>query len=284
MLAQAISIFSFFFTASALLIYSYRRATINRLVRERTFEAPEQVVESDLEIRSVLPRFYLMPWMTAVVLSAGIYWMLGFPLVICITIGLMAGLLGSQFEAYLHERRTAKYQVQLADAIDLMVGALGAGAGAMASLAAAVDESPNPLKTLLSEAIARIRMGDDPGTVFSGLSQSVPDETFLLFSSTMAVHWEVGGSLAPTLSMLGRTIRDRIEMSRRIRSNIIQSQASTVLIVVITYFIALLMWNHDPASVRSFVQSTVGLWLIAITMILQAVGVVWMSIMSKMKF
>ena len=46
----------------------------------------------------------------------------------------------------------------------------------------------------------------------------VPLETFRLFAAALTVHQEVGGSLAPTLATVGRIIRDRIELTRRIRS------------------------------------------------------------------
>jgi tight adherence protein B len=283
-MTQAISIFGLLFGAISLLIYSYRRTLVIRAVRRRTFAAEEQDLALDDEVVSVLKRYRWIPWFGGFVAGLLVFWFLSFPSVIAATIAVMVGLLGSQLESFLHDRRIANFQVQLADAIDLMVGALGAGAGAMVSLAAAIEESPQPLRAVLEEVMARIRLGDDPRIVFGNLALAVPDETFLLFSSTMAVHWEVGGSLAPTLAMLGRTIRDRIEMSRRIRSNVIQSQASTVLMVIVTYFIALLMWNHDPGSVEAFIDSTIGLWLVAISMLLQAAGVAWMAVMSKMKF
>ena len=55
----------------------------------------------------------------------------------------------------------------------------------------------------------------------------VPLETFRLFSAALTVHQEVGGSLAPTLATVGRIIRDRIELTRRVRSLTVQSRAST---------------------------------------------------------
>ena len=45
-----------------------------------------------------------------------------------------------------------------------------------------------------------IRFGDDPRDVFRALAERVGTETFLLFASTLSTHWEVGGSLTPTLS------------------------------------------------------------------------------------
>ena len=67
-------------------------------------------------------------------------------------------------------------------------------------------------------------MATIPRAGYRGLTKRVPLETFLLFTSALTVHWETGGSLAPTLASVGRTIRDRIEIARRIRSNSAQSR------------------------------------------------------------
>ncbi len=132
--------------------------------------------------------------------------------------------------------------------------------------------------------MGRIRYGDDPRTVYRGLTERVPLETFLLFASALSVQAETGGSLAPTLASVGRTIHDRIEIARRIRSNSAQSEASTLAVFVLTYFIALIVWRADPQQMHEFLTTTVGQWSIAGTILLQAVGMVWMSVISRMKF
>ena len=98
--------------------------------------------------------------------------------------------------------------------------------------------------------------------MFRGLVERVPLETFQLFSSALAVHWETGGSLAPILANVGRTIRDRIEISRRVQSNIAQSQVSTVAVLGLTYFIAVIVWRTNPGQTRLFLSrsSASGWW------------------------
>ena len=181
-------------------------------------------------------------------------------------------------------RRTARIETQLADAIDLMVAALRAGAGVADALENAMRESRSPLRPQLEEVVGRIRFGDDPRTVYHGLTQRVPLETFLLFASALSVQAETGGSLAPTLASVGRTIRDRIEIARRIRSNSAQSEVSTLAVFVLTYFIALVVWRGNPEQMHEFLATTIGQWAVAATILLQAVGLVWMSVISRMKF
>ena len=100
-------------------------------------------------------------------------------------------------------------------------------------------------------------------TVYHGLTERVPLETFLLFASALSVQAETGGSLAPTLASVGRTIRDRIEIARRIRSNSAQSEVSTMAVFVLTYFIALLVWRGNPEQMHEFLATTIGQWTVA---------------------
>ena len=197
----------------------------------------------------------------------------------------MSVLQAGQLEAYLAAGRTARIETQLADAIDLMVAALQAGA----SVGRCPGErhgriAADPLRPQLEEVVGRIRFGDDPRTAYHGLTERVPLETFLLFASALSVQSETGGSLAPTLASVGRTIRDRIEMARRIRSNSAQSEVSTLAVLFLTYFIALIVWRTNPEQMHEFLSTTIGQWAVAGTILLQAVGVVWMSVISRMKF
>jgi Flp pilus assembly protein TadB len=234
--------------------------------------------------RSFLVRRRLLPWMVGLFVAGFLYVALGWAAAFVIAIGLIVSLLGGQLESYLAARRTARIETQLADAIDLMVAALGAGAGVADALENAMAESRRPLRPQLEEVVGRIRFGDDPRTVYHALTQRVPLETFLLFSSALSVQAETGGSLAPTLASVGRTIRDRIEIARRIRSNSAQSEVSTLAVMMLTYFIALVVWRTNPQQMNEFLATSIGKGAVAGTILLQAVGLVWMAFLSRLRF
>jgi tight adherence protein B len=263
------------------------RLRVNRLAIERmeTLGGTETSRVAGIESpRSIFRRHRYLIAIIGLLAASIVYFVLGWALVFAISIGVIAALLARQGESIWTIRQTARIELQLADAIDLMIGALGAGAGVMVSLENAVRESPKPLRGPLEEMVARIRLGDAPQTAFNGLHQRVPLETFLLFSSALAVQWETGGSLAPTLATVGRTIRDRVELSRRIRSNTVQSNLSTIAVLGVTYFLALVFWRSNPGQMREFVDTRVGQWMIAGSIVLQAVGIQWMSAVSRLKF
>ncbi|HUG71620.1 MAG TPA: type II secretion system F family protein [Pirellulaceae bacterium] len=231
----------------------------------------------------LLRRWIWVPWALGLIAAvAALAFRFSPPYVLAV--GLMVGLLSSQVESFLAAQHSARLESQLADAIDIMIGAVGAGASVGTAIEAAITECRAPLRPYLEEVFGRIRLGDEPAEVFRSLAERVPLETFLLFTSALGVHWEVGGKLSSTLTTVGRTIRDRIDVSRRIRSNTAQSQFSTLAIIGLTYFIAVIVWRNGPEQMEEFVRSSVGSWFVAGSVILQAVGIVWMNVISKPRF
>ena len=284
----AATLFFGWFATLAIVAYGWHS------VRRREL-AWERLAEQDATGRTAAPaiptagrrlrrRWIWVPWAGAAVVMAVIWLLLNFSAPYVLAIGLVVGLLASQIEAFLAGRTVARLESQLADAIDIMIGAVGAGASVTGALEAAIQESHAPLRPYLEEVAGRIRLGDEPADVFRSLSERLPLETFLLFTSALAVHWEVGGRLTSTLASVGKTVRDRIEIARRIRSNTAQSQFSTIAIIGLTYFIAVIVWRNGPEQMEEFVNSSIGSWFVAGSILLQGVGIAWMNWISKPRF
>lgn len=275
-------------------LYHQHQQTLDRFVEatagwsgesaKRHVLSSQQKLAPPPSTRRLARRWIWIPWTIGVILAFVIWLWLRWPIQYVLAIGAVVCLLLNQLEGFLHTRHIANLERQLADAIDIMVGAVSAGAALGPAMDAATLESDRPLKPYLQEISGRIRLGDEPASVFRSLADRVPLETFLLFSSSLAVHFEVGGRLAPTLATVGRTIRDRIEITRRIQSNIAQSQFSTFAILGLVYLIAVIVWRNGPEPMREFVTSSIGSWFIAGSIIMQAVGIAWMNLISKPKF
>jgi len=229
-------------------------------------------------------RHYILPWLGAIALVLIGREVYPIPWSFSAAFGLLIGLLLGQFDAMLLARARSRIENQLADAIDLMIGSLKVGAGLQASLENAMQESRAPLRSQLEEVVGRIRLGDDPRTAVAGLAERVPLEAFQLFATVLSVHWDVGGSLTETLATVGRVIRDRIEISQRLQALTTQAQASIVAVLVVTYFIAALMWRNNPSRMGQFLASDTGQWMVAISIILEGVGIVWVSRLRNVRY
>lgn len=279
--------FSLLALAVLAVIAWWRRVQLSQQARTRLNELPPVVEPPDLELdsdSSIFRRHRAWPVATGVVTGLLIYFAINLGFTFAVAFSVIVILLGLQFESWLHERKQVLAERQLSDAVDIMIGGLQAGGGVLSALESAIRESRQPLRPELEEVLGRIRLGDEPQGVLNRLAERIPLETFRLFSTTLAVHWEVGGSLAPTLATVGKTIRDRIEIARRIRSMTAQGRISIIAILGTTFFIGLVIWSNDPGRMERFLRTLLGQNLVAGAMILEAVGVVWANRLMKMKF
>src|SRR5262249_11657454 len=188
---------------------------------------------------------FAAPAVGAVAALAG--WLfLRFPMEVAVAAGILIGVMAHLIEDYRGEQQSATIEQQLAAAIDLMVGSLRAGASLLAAFESALEEIDVPLRPYFQEVAGRIRLGDDPRGAVGDLQRHVPLETFRLFATSLAIHWEVGGALSTTLSTVGRTVRDRIELARRVRAQSVEAHASVGVVLLITYVLGFLMWRTNP--------------------------------------
>ena len=105
----------------------------------------------------------------------------------------------------------------------MMVASLRAGTALLGALEATLTESRQPMRGELENLVGRIRLGEDPRAAVKELAMRVPLESFRLFSYCLLVHWETGGSLAVSLRTVASTVRDRIEVARRIAAQAVES-------------------------------------------------------------
>lgn len=235
-------------------------------------------------IRAFPERYRMAAPASGIVAGGGLWLLTGVPIEVAAAAGLLFGVFAHLVEDFLAAQKAEVIEAQLAAAIYLMVGSLRAGASLLAAFESALEEVGPPLRPYFQEVAGRIRLGDDPRTAVTDLQRNVPLETFRLFATSLAVHWEVGGSLATTLSTVGQTVRDRIELSRRVRAQGVESQASVAVVLLIAYVLAFLMWRTNPDRLEAFVQTGIGTVIVAGVITLQAIGLVWMARLNRSSF
>jgi len=282
------ALFAVLFVATGLYAwqgYSLRRRAVERLaVMMETTAADEPRGEPRKAIPSFPIRHRYVPPVVAVAAALLLSLVVGLPFDVSAAAGALFGVMTHLAEEYHGEQQAALIESQLATAIYLMVGSLRAGASLLSAFDSALEEVGAPLRPYFQEVAGRIRLGDDPRAAVSDLQVHIPLETFRLFATSLAIHWEVGGSLATTLSTVGRTVRDRIELSRRVRAQSVEAHASVGVVLLITYVLGFLMWRTNPDRLNVFLGSSIGTMVVAGVIAMQAVGLIWMSRLNKTAF
>lgn len=255
--------------------------------RSRVFSRGDDVsgepAPRERRARSVLARPRRILALACGALGAAVAWFVVQHVGVAIALGVVIGTIAWTAQDTIASTRLLRLEQQLADSIDLVVGTLRAGIGVVEGLESAASESKAPLRDLIEEATARIRLGDDPQQVFGDLRRRVPAESFRLFAFALAVHWQAGGSLAPTLASVGRAVRDRIDLSRRARAQAAEAQFSVVGILLLIYVLGYLMWRLEPQRLEQFIAWEPGAALITAVAVLQAIGLLWMRKLARVE-
>jgi len=275
-----------FLPGIVMIIWMLQRASAAEVSRQRLQSASDNG-RSEYSQSPRSPVMRRWRWLVALVFvtATTILWFLAsWPWPYTVSIGVMLGLILWQFEAWWLQRKINRIEQQLADSIDMMVASVKSGASLQGALESAMETTSRPWKNELNELIASIRYGDDPVLVFSELSSRLPIETVGLFAQTLAVNWSVGGQLSLALANVAHTIRDRLELSRRMQAMTTQARLSVISVVLVTYFIGALIWRNDPDRMADFLNSLVGQVMVSIAMLLQAIGFVWISRLSTPQF
>lgn len=264
-------------------IYYWRWAAIQERIQNRLDDAQTERDLSRGAERPFARRHYWIAWLVAVAVGMLLVLVLSWPINIAVGLALSVALMGLEVDAWIYEWRQSRVETQLADALDVVVASLSSGASLQRSLADAAEYSPQPLKKELQVTVARLNLGNSPQEVFISLSRRIPTETFQLLATALIVNWEVGGGLAETLAGLGRTVRDRIAISRQVRTLSTQGRLTTVTVIIVVWFMAAMMWQAEPGRFVGFVNSLTGSWLITICLLLQGLGIALVSRISRPK-
>jgi Flp pilus assembly protein TadB len=268
----------------AVLLVLHRRSRVRRIAHarlDRAVAAPLEEEETAEPVDRMHSVSMVWPLAAGAAVALASWWLSGLPAV-SLALGFVAGIVTRILFEIAAARRTLRLEEQLADAIDLIVSGLRAGVGMLDALETTTREARRPLKPVLEEIVSRLRLGDSPPAVFADMADRHPLESFRLFAFTLTVHWEVGGSLAPTLATVGRTVRDRIEVSRRVRTQSAEAQLSSIGILGIVYFLALLMYRSDPDHAAGFLATASGAATVAAVVALQGIGLFWLKRLSNL--
>lgn len=268
-----------------LFVWLWRRWIRWRIALARVPTLQEQERVRSLKVAEIETPFETaLPWVVAFVGAALFVAWTNLGLGIALAVGVLLWVVGWIIKDTLVGRRTLKLEGQLAESIDHMVTSLHAGIGVLDALGGAEADARKPLKPHLTTLITRLKLGDDPVQVCKEMAGLLPLESFRLFYYALAVQWEGGGNLAPTLATTGRFIRDRVELGRRIRAQTSEARFSVLAILALTYFLAALMWHLDPGRVKGFINTDIGQTVAAVSIVLQALGALWISRLSRIEY
>jgi tight adherence protein B len=171
--------------------------------------------------------------------------------------------------------RTDELQGQLADA----VSAIGSGSRAGLSLSQAVqvaaEQTPAPVGAALREVVDRTRLGASLDAALDGLATAMPTPDIRLATGVLRLHRRTGGSLAPVLEGLARTLRERRAAVREVRSLTAQARLSGAILGLLPVGFFLFLWLTARRDMAAALGTSLGRTAIVVGLALEAAAFLW---------
>lgn len=183
--------------------------------------------------------------LSVILIASALSSLIAWPLALLLALVLCGALplLTLQFR---RARRRAELSRQLPDAIDLMVQSLRAGHPINPAFNAIAREMPDPIAGELGLVADAISYGDDLATAIDEMARRIGLEDYNYLAVAITIQHSTGGNLATVLESLGRVIRDRFAMERKIRALSAEGRITAIVVSSVPVLLSAFLHLSTP--------------------------------------
>jgi tight adherence protein B len=146
----------------------------------------------------------------------------------------------------LRQRRRNSFGAQFPEAIDIIVRSLRAGHPVPVAIGMVARELPDPVGTEFGIVADEITYGSDLETAMRNMHHRVGQEDLPLFVTSVAIQATTGGNLSLILDNLGKVIRERFKMRRKIRGLSAEGRAGAWILTLIPIIVFVIVNVLSP--------------------------------------
>ena len=162
------------------------------------------------------------------------------------------------------------------DCLKQVAAALKAGHSFKQGLQTIVDEGQEPASKELSRVITDTRLGRPMDEALAETAERIGSKNFSFVITAVTIQRQVGGNLAEVLQNTVGTMRERAYLRRQVRALSAEARLSAYILSVLPPLVGCWLLFIDPTYMRPLYTTLAGLLLLAVTVVLYVVGVLWM--------
>jgi tight adherence protein B len=203
--------------------------------------------------------------------------------IIAIVVGLLAAALAAAIIAAVASQQRRRFEEQLPDTLNLIATSLRAGYSMLQALEAVTQESPDPTAREFRRVLNEIRLGRSATEALQDSARRMESLDFDWVVLAFTIQREVGGNLAEVLQTTSETMLHRGRLRREMRALTAEGRISAVVLgsTPFVLFGFLFLGNRD--YLEPMLQSRVGQIAIGLSLLLLAIGLVWLSRVIKVE-
>jgi tight adherence protein B len=180
--------------------------------------------------------------------------------------------LPSLFVKFMARKRLNAFEAQLPETLITLAASLKAGHAFNSALASVVKEGAEPTSKELSRVAQEIQLGMASETALEAMAKRMDSTNFGFVVMAVNIQRTVGGSLAEILDMVADTVRQRQQFSRKVKALTAQGRMSAYVLLAMPFLMGLAIFALNPSYMSILFTSTAGKFLIAVSLVMMAIG------------
>jgi len=243
----------------------------NRILssRPRTSKVADQLARADIKLR--VSEYFLVVAGTMAGVFVVVYF-INHSFIVAIIFGALAYFAPGFYVKFRQRRRANALNRQLGDTILLLSNALKAGYSFAQAMATIARSAPAPMSDEFNRAVREMNLGVTVDDALEHMDQRIQSEDFDLMVTAVQIHRVVGGNLAEILDTIAFTIRERIRIHGEIRTLTAQARASGYIITALPFALTGILTLVSPSYITPLFKEPLGGFLIALALIMMAIG------------
>lgn len=176
---------------------------------------------------------------------------------------------------FLRARRYRAIREQLPDVMEYMARAVRAGESLDQAIVLAGTSGMRPVASDFQYCASQMKMGLSLESSIRGMVDRVPLAETRILAMTLILQRRRGGSLPTTLERLARVFRDRCNFHRQFQAATALGRGSAALIALVGLVLDAFVLLGNSEYAESLLTTTAGRIMLAISIVMQIVGITW---------
>jgi tight adherence protein B len=180
-------------------------------------------------------------------------------------------------------KRLDKFEEHFPEALDLLSRGIRAGHAFSAGMKMVADELPEPVGPEFRKAFEEQNFGLPLKESLNNLALRVPLLDVRFFSTAVLIQRETGGNLSEILDTLANVVRERFKIRRQVRVHTAHGRFTGWVLMALPAFLAVALSFINPDHMKLLFENRLGQMMIIASVVMQAVGFVWIKKVIKIE-
>lgn len=166
---------------------------------------------------------------------------------------------------------------QLPELLTIVAGLLNAGYGFFQALDSAIKELNPPITYEFKKVMTDARLGISLEQSLDSLAKRVESRDYNWLIVAIKIQRQTGGNLAEILEMLAKTIKEREQLIRQMKTLTAEGRLSAYILIAMPIVLGLILYIVNPGYISVLFTSRTGIIMLATAIMLIMIGSYWMK-------